>query len=258
MKKLILLLSLAMLSLTGCNSVTPDDDNGGDDVPIEPTIVFDTNLIGTWYINSSSTGVVSINLPFTVNEDKTVDLGGQNFSLDGYYANYENVFQFSYGTYYFNISYDEDNDEVDYAYQHGTDEYDFGYAAKTKNETGTYDYTGKDWPMDQINTYLGTTGSVPSMSADMYYVDLFISSIYNVNSADIEIKNSSLEALTTYLNTLLNEGYTFSNYTKDKAKSDTFYTGYDASKTYTLRVRYFSEDAESHIFIYKYNENIKS
>jgi len=255
MKKSILLLSSIMLILTGCN--TPKDDDKGGDTPVTPTVVFDKNLIGLWYINSSSTGMVSINLPFTVNENETVDLGGQNFTLDGYYAEYTNVFQFSYGTYYFIIEYDATSDDVNYAFQHGED-YDFGYAARTQNETGTYDYIGEEYPMDKINTYLGTEGNVPSMSTDKYYLDLFNSSIYNAKCADIEIRNSSLDAFTTYLNSLLEEGYIFSNYTKDNGKSDVFYIGYDSSKTYTLRARYFSDGSESHIFVYKYNENIKS
>ena len=257
MKKVILLLSSITLLLTGCNATTPSDDGKkGDDDPKDQEVIFDTNLIGTWYINSSSTGTVSINLPFTVNDDETVDLGGQNFELDGYYGEYTNVFQFSYGKYYFMISYDDSDDEVDWAYQHG-DDYDFGYACKTENQTGTYDYVGEDWPMDVINTYLGTSGSIPAFDAEKYYVDLFNSSIYNCKSADIEMHDTTLESTKEYINILINNGYTFYLYSESSLKSGTFYVGYDSDKTYTLRIINF-DDSESHIFVYKYNENIKS
>ncbi len=261
MKKILLFLSSLSLILVGCNSASKKDDDSKEDTKV----VMDTNLVGNWYINSSSTGTVGINLPFTVYSNETVSFGGQIFTLKGNYSNYTSVFQFVYGDYYVMLEYDytASAPELNYAYQHGDAssenyEYDFGYA--THNEISTYDYVGSEWPMSKINAYLGTTGNLPAIESDTYYLDLFKSSLYNCESADIEVRNCTLEKTNLYIQFLMNSGYTFSTFDSSKMKSNTFYVGQDLTGVYTLRINCMSSDNgyDTHIFVYKYNENIKS
>ncbi len=271
MRKALLFLSSLALLLTGCNNdvtsettssseissnngnVTSQTSSSSDDV------IFDNNLVGTWYVNTSSTGVVGINLKFVVLENEKVYFGNQYFSLKGYYENYSDVFLFGYGQYRLVLGYDDDEDDpgIDWAFSYG-EQYDFGFARKSKNETGEYDYVGAEWPMDKINTYLSTNGTIPSISSDKYYLDLFNSSLYSCASADIEIRSSSLTHMKEYVDSLIEKGYVFNDYDSSSAKGDTFYIGYDNDKIYTLRIRYFIEAKETHIFVYKYNEEIKS
>ena len=257
MKKTLLLLSSIALVLTGCNHSSKKDDGSKN----TPQVVMDTNLVGDWYINSSSTGTVGINLQFSVYSNETLSFGGKKFTLKGYYGNYTSVFQFVYRDYYVMLEYDYEasEPELNYAYQHG-EEYDFGYATHNENETGNYDYVGSEWPMSRINAYLGTADNIPAIASDTYYLDLFNSSLYNCGCADIEVRNCTLEKTSIYIQFLMNSGYTFSTFDASNMTKNTFYVGQDLTEVYTLRINCMSSDDgyETHIFVYKYNENIKS
>ncbi len=207
-------------------------------------------MVGRWYIYSSSAGVLPINGIFDINDDDTLDIGQVTLSLSGNYANFDDTYLFTYGTIQFIVSYDASNKGLDWGYQNG-DTYDFGFATDTPVSSG-YNYEGSEYPMAMINEYIGTKGEVPAFASSTYKLKLFNSSLNDKPSADLEIPSTNLDAVKTYLDTLVENGYTFSTYS-GTAVSQTFYVGYDADKTYTLRVIYFADNSEAHVFYYSYD-----
>lgn len=286
MKKQILILLSSILLLSGCNSDTTNDlkpsdsdssiidddttkpdtdpdtdpDEGGD----SDTDKFDTNLVGTWYVRSSSNGVVPVNLQFVVYDNNTAYFRGQTFTLAGLYAGYDDVYKFTYGYYQLILQYDyesKDEEQLNYAYKNGSnsDEYDFGYCAKTEYKPIGPAYEGSEWPMESVNEYLGTSGSIPQMESTNYVLTLFNSAIYDCKSAEIDVCNSTLTDMKNYISLLLENGYYFYNYYESKITTGSFVYAYDSTQTYSFRIinKKVDNEYETEIFVYPYNEEIK-
>lgn len=219
-----------------------------------------TKMVGRWYISSSNMGEIPVNGIFDINEDDTLEIGERTLSLKGNYAGYTDSYEFVYGTIHFIVSYDEEDNGINWAYQNG-ETYDFGFAKDEPTTSNTYEYEGAEYPMDMINEYLGTEGNVPAFEASYYYLDLFTSSMYDAKCANVEIDGTTKESTASYISSLVEAGYTFSNF-ENSVTASTFYYGYDANKIYSLRVIFYEEDTEEEcetdIFIYKYNEKIKA
>lgn len=210
-------------------------------------------MVGRWYIYSSSAGVLPINGIFDIADDDTLAIGEVVLSLAGNYAGFDDTYLFTYGTIQFIVSYDAEKKGLDWGYQN-VDTYDFGFATSTPVSDG-YDYESSDYPMAMINEYIGTSGEVPAYASSTYKLKLFNSSLNNKPSGDLEIPSTSLLAVKAYLDALVDGGYTFPTYSGETAAS-TFYVGYDADKVYTLRIIYFADDQEAHVFYYAYDATL--
>ncbi len=230
----------------------------------------DKRMVGRWYINSSNNNVLPINGIFDIAEDDTLAIGERTLTLSGKYDGYEGTYKFVYGSIAFIVSYDEDHDYLDWAYQNVNDA-DFGFAAKTPVQDSKYDYEGDTFPMEMSKEYLGTTLDLPAVNfeATSYAVQLFESSLYNVKCADIVCFGATTAKTANYLTLLLENDYTF-YYTSGgekvtyvantKISEGTFFIGYDAAKTYALRIIFYTGDTkaenEMHIFLYNYSDKI--
>lgn len=208
-------------------------------------------MIGRWYIVSSTTGSLPLNGIFDICGDDTLEIGERTLSLSGHYAGYEESYLFTYGTIKFIVSYDGSQEGIDWGYQNG-EAYDLGFASSTPL-SDAYDYEGDAFPMDKINDYLGTSGSIKPMEASAYRLKLFTSSLTNQKCASVEVMETTLKKTTNYIAELIEEGYLFPAYGGSLGEGN-FAIGYDASKTYLLRIIFFSEDKETDIFIYSYDE----
>ncbi len=274
MKKNLLLLLASSMLLGACTgnsqeSSSPNqasssseaissEESSSEESSSSQELHIDTRLVGTWYINSSTTGTLPINGIFTVNADDTLEIGERTLTLSGHYETYEETYKFVYGSISFIISYDEDHDYADYAYQN-TNESDLGYAAKTPVQSSKYDYEGDTFPMTQSKEYLETSLDLPTFTATSYAVQLYTSPLYEVKCADIVCFGATLATTSAYLQTLLDDNYELS-YKSGTISEQTFYTGHDSAKTYSLRVIFYKGDTaaenEAHIFLYNYNEKI--
>lgn len=210
-------------------------------------------MIGRWYITSSSFGVLPLNGIFDIAEDDTLAIGQVVLSLKGNYAGYEDTYFFTYGTISFTVSYDADKKGLDWGYQNAS-EYDIGFASSEPINNG-YAYEGSEYPMDKINSYIGTSGNVPAYASSTYKLKLFTSYYNSKPCGGLEIPSTSLDAFKAYIETLLNSGYTFPAYTGEVSR-DKFYVGYDEDKVYTLRMIYFSDDKEADVFYHAYDESL--
>lgn len=222
-------------------------------------IPFDNRIIGSWYVFTSTSGVVPQNFKFTVTESKTVILDSTQskytLKLKGLYAGFENTFLFYYGTIQWIVSYSESesNPGVDWGYKN-VNETDMGFARAT--EYTKYEYEGKEFPNAQIKAFLKTNVDIIPFESNYYYLDLFESALYNCNSADIEVRNSSLDNFKAHMNKLVAAGYVFNSWDASLAKPETFYIAYDSTKTYSVRCIYFADTNESHVFYYNYLEKL--
>ena len=270
--KLLLLLTIPLLlascqkAETNSSSLSSSEDNSEyvdssenskENTSSEEELHIDKKMVGTWYITSSSMGILPVNGIFEIFSNDTLAIGSRTLNLQSLYAVYEGAFEFVYGTIHFIASYDEDKNGIDWGYINGTDQ-DFGFAES--QPITQYDYEGEDYPMDKINEYLGTTGNVPAYEASYYYLDLYESSLYDgAKSADLEIRGASAETTAAYISKLIGEGYTFSTFT-GSVTDRVFYHGYDPEKMYSLRIVFFKEstpeECEADIFFYNFNTAI--
>lgn len=209
--------------------------------------LFNPALVGKWYIYSSMMGNLSLNLEVIINNNYTMQIGDIHFNFIGIYDNFQetNVFISESGITKFIAS--TDGEYLDWAYEDTAGNSDFGTAKKERLQSGiNYSYVGKEWPMSQINLFLSTEGSVPHYTADEYYLFLGQSQIYNeANYAMIDIFNPAKDAITTYVNTLNQNGFEIK---KDNYSS--FYIGFDANHIYGLKIIQFDDSLS--IFVYNY------
>lgn len=214
-------------------------------------IPFDTRIVGTWYVWTASYGVIPKNFSFQVLENRTLLLDKYTLTLKGNYAGFENTSLFYYGTIQFIVSYSEDpnNPGVDWGYIN-VNEQDMGFARAT--QYSKYEYNGDRFPNAEVKSYLGTSLDLIPYDNDYYYLDNFESALYECKSSDIEIRDTTFSKFKAYINLLISNGYVFNSFDENTARTDTFYIAYDATKTYSLRLIYFGEDNEAHIFAYKY------
>ena len=257
-KSLILLLTAAAM-LASCaqsgnaNSSSSDSTSSPESSSISEPLHVLEEMVGRWYIYSSSAGVLPINGIFDIDEDDTLAIGEVVLSLKGNYAGFDDAYLFAYGTIQFIVSYDAEKKGLDWGYQNG-ETYDFGFATSEPVSNG-YAYEGSDYPMAMINEYIGTTGEVPAYTSSTYKLKLFNSSLNNAPSADLEIPSTNLYVVKAYLDTLVEAGFVFPTYSGEAA-TNTFYVGYDADEVYTLRVIYFGDDEEAHVFYYAYDATL--
>lgn len=270
MKKSVLCLAFSALILAGCS--TPAEGESGSGVSSDVTASESTSsetsssksssevelnipeeMIGRWYIVSSTTGVMPLNGIFDICGDDTLEIGQRTLELAGLYANFDDTYLFTYGTIKFIVSYDSSKSGIDWGYQNG-ESYDLGFASSEPLSDG-YDYEGDTFPMDKINEYLGTTGSIKAMESDTYRLKLFTSSLNDLKCASVEVPGSTLKKTMNYIADLIEDGYSFPTY-GGTLGSGNFAIGYDSTKTYLVRIIFFDDDSETDIFIYNYDETL--
>lgn len=198
-------------------------------------------------------GVLPLNGIFDIADDDTLSIGERTLTLRGHYANYDETYLFVYGSIQFIVSYDADKKGLDWGYANGDDQ-DYGFAESEPINNG-YAYEGSDYPMETINKYIGTSGSVPAYESSTYKLKLF-TSYYNAKPCGgLEIPSTTLDAMKSYIDSLIEAGYAFPKY-GGVAAAGSFYVGYDADKIYTLRIIFFSDDSEVDIFYHAYDETL--
>lgn len=215
-----------------------------------------TEMVGTWYVTSSTTGTIPLNGIFEIKSDDTLEIGERTLALKGTYANFDDAYLFSYGTIRFVVSFDSVKEGIDWGYQNGED-YDLGFASSEPIDN-SYDYEGNTFPMDKINEYLGTKGSITPMSSSTYRLKLFTSSLNEMKCASIEMPGTKLKNVMSYITDLIDEGYTFPAY-GGSLSAGSFAIGYDQSKTYLVRIVFFDNDEEedeTDMFIYSYDDTL--
>ncbi len=253
MKSKLLLLLLVTLPLISCGKpkessegTTSIEESSSLELPEIPEVFY-----GKWYMHTSS--VFNTNTEFTINNDDTLTLNGYAFAYQGNYDVYDDAFLWKYSSMIFIASYDSEDGSLDFGFQYGETS-DIGIAKK--EPYSQWDYIGQDWPMEKTNEYLGTTGSLPVYQSNLYYLDLFNSSLYDCRSVEIEAHNTNKEYFTSYLDLLISDhNFVFKSY-DGNVKNNTFYAGYDKGHTYSVRFYFDASENEAWLFVYKYNTAI--
>ena len=171
---------------------------------------------------------MTTNTTFTISPNKTLQIANVTCTYTGQYDSYKDTYKFVYRTMYFVVSYDADEPGVDWGY-FNTNEQDAGFARSTP--FGAYDYIGPDWPMEMINSYIGTNGTIPAYTTDTYYLRLNQSLKFECPTGNVEIHNTNLSNTQAYVDSLSAIGYTFYNYS-GTVQNNKFVVGYDKDKTY--------------------------
>ena len=237
-------------SISACDSADSSEESCSLDVHIP------SEMVGTWYVISSTTGTIPLNGIFEIKSDDTLEIGERTLALMGTYATFDDAYLFSYGTIRFIVSYDSSKEGIDWGYQNGED-YDLGFASSEPIDD-SYDYEGDTFPMGKINEYLGTEGSITPMSASTYRLKLFTSSLNEMKCASIEMPGTKLKSTMSYIADLIEEGYSFPAY-GGSLSAGSFAIGYDQTKTYLVRIIFFDnddEEDETDMFIYSYDETL--
>ncbi|MCH5180008.1 MAG: hypothetical protein J1F32_02200 [Erysipelotrichales bacterium] len=255
MKKTILLASLLILvscANTGSNVDSGSVDSNSTSLAHNSNNVdyslFDTNLIGTWYVHSNMMDILPLNSTFEIFENYTLIVQNIKFNFVGVYAGYEGTCEFlsESGITTFIVSYDGQN--VDWAFEDTAGQKDMGLARNTPLSSGlNYDYVGTAWPMELINDYLEIKGNIPSYPSDCYYLYNSTSIVYDdAKSAMIDIFDATNDSAERYIELLEKNGFTITG-----LDGMGFYVGYDQNHIYSLRIKYFGNNNLS-IFIYNY------
>lgn len=230
--------------------------------------LFDNNIIGKWYIHSTSNSTtISINDILEISKDKvlTYTSSTTNKSLTcnftGLYENFKGacLFTSESGISKFIISIDTNNMNetmIDWGFIDTSNNIDMGtaYSYEWSNEL-KYQKEGSEWLMDDINAFIDVdkSNSIPTYTASYYYYHFGVSQLYDDKYVMIDIFNLTKSCRDDYYNQLVNEGYTLS-----KDSTGTFYTGYDTNKVYAIRLGLYNLKDENkgynlNIFIYKYS-----
>ncbi len=273
MKKKLPLLLATSLMLVGCvdhtsassssNSPSSEETSSQESSSSsnDETLHVQSEMIGTWYISSVMDGLFEINSIFKINADDTLEFGQRTLTLQGHYENYEETYKFVYGTITFIASYDAEHKGIDWGYKNGNDA-DMGFAqSEPVSDEIKYDYEGTEYPISMIKKYLETSLDIPTPNGSNYRLQLYTSSLYsNAKCAYLGVQGYTTKQTLTYLKSLQGSGYTFYKDLPSKVSNDTFYTCYDESKTYSIRIHHYektsSEPEEMSVFIYKYDEKI--
>lgn len=212
--------------------------------------LFDNNLVGTWYIHSSMMGVLALNTSFVISDNYTLVIQNYKFNFVGQYAGFDGVCMFLSESKITTFVASFDGENVDWAFSDTTGSADWGAARSTPYSTGVnYDYIGKEWPMNLINNYLDTNGTIPNYSAEKYYLYCGLSQKNNdAKYCMIDVFDAPKDSATSYIETLREEGYVF----EDAMDSLSFYNGYDPNHIYAIKLKYFDDNGNLSIFIYNY------
>lgn len=209
---------------------------------------FNLDTIGTWYVHSSSMGYLSINQEIKISNDYSLAIGTLHFSFVGIYEDYPetNLYLSDSGITKFIVS--TDGEYLDWGFEDTAGYKDFGTAMREpfSNEI-KYSYVGQDWPINQINDYLETSGNIPAYEASEYSLHTGYSQLYNdCKYCMIDIFNVKATALKEYVSLLNTTGFSII-----KDPSSSFYIGFDDSKIYGLRIIEYN-DNNLCIFVYNY------
>ncbi len=273
--KLILLFTVPFL-LAGCHDIdgssssveesdtsSSSEEESSSEESTDIDLHVTDNMVGTWYMSSTTNGLFEINSIFKINANDTLEFGTRTLTLKGHYENFEETYEFVYGTIHFIASYDEDHKGIDWGYKNG-DNADMGFAlSEPVSDEIKYDYEGDEFPMSKIKEFLGTTLDIPTAESDSYRLQLYVSPLYSANCAYLGVQNFTAKQTLAYLKALQEAGYTFYKDIPSKTVSDdTFYTCYDSTKTYSIRVHHWakngSDPEEMSLHIYKYQEQINN
>lgn len=258
MKKIYLLASL--MFLVSCNKKVENISSSSSTLSSSTTIsstsnnvdytLFDTNLIGTWYVHSNMSDSLPINTPFEIFANYTLEVQNIKFNFVGLYAGFEGACEFisESGITTFVVSCD--GEYADWAYSDLGGNQDTGTAKKTPVSEGLqYDYVGPNWPMELVNEYLELEGAIPSFPSDSYSLWRGLSAMYDdAKSCMIDIFNAGSKSAENYIKILQDAGYIF-----EEKDSVGFYCGHDTDCIYALRIIYFSSDHNLSILIYNYD-----
>ena len=218
---------------------------------------FDKNIIGTWYIHSSMMGELEINTSIVIKDDYTLQVKGFNFNYIGEYEAFEDTHLFlsTSKITQFIVSYDSDNELIDWGFFDTANHSDMGIAQKEQlSSSFNYSYAGPTWPIEQINSYLSTEGSIPSIADQTFYLLCSISQVHGeAKYAMIDIFGLKSNAEQEYLEILKNNGFVVQN---DRDNLG-FYRAFDNSQTYAILVKFFSNDNLT-IFVYNYTSIFNS
>ncbi len=257
MKKIYLLASLIFLvscnkkveNISSSSSILSSSTLSSTSNNVDYTL-FDTNLIGTWYVHSNMLDNLPINTSFEIFADYTLKIQNIKFNFVGLYAGFEGACEFISESEITTFVVSYDGEFADWAYFDLSGSQDTGTAKKTPVSTGLeYDYVGPNWPMELINEYLNLTGNIPSFPSDSYSLWRGLSVSYDdAKSCMIDIFNAGSKSAENYVNILQDAGYIFEN-----RDSVGFYCGHDADCIYALRIIYFSSEHNLSILIYDYN-----
>lgn len=270
MKKSLCLVILLSTMLFSCNNNvnSSSDDNShlssGDEtsnssnsstISIDYT-KFDKNIIGTWYVHSSMMGEIEPNTTIVISSDYTLKIKNIIFNYIGVYENFEgsHLFLSESKITQFIVSYDSENQFIDWGFMDTADHSDMGVAAKEKLASGfNYSYVGTNWPMEQINSYLDTNGNVPPLENQTYYLLLSISQVHDeAKYAMIDIFNVSNNAEQEYINVLNSKGFEI----ESSRDGYNFYRAYDKSHIYAILFQLYNGDNLT-IFVYNYSSIFK-
>lgn len=269
MKKKLPLLLATSLMLVGCvdhpstSSSSNEDDSSSENTSssTDETLHVQSEMVGTWYISSVTEGLFEINSIFKINANDTLEIGQRTLTLQGHYENFEETYKFVYGTITFIASYDAEHKGIDWGYKNGNDA-DMGFAqSEPVSDVIKYDYEGTEYPLSKIKEYLETALDIPSPDGSQYRLQLYISALYSdAKCAYLGVQGYTTKQTLTYLKVLQTSGYTFYSSLPSKVSNDTFYTCYDETKTYSIRIHHYAKTSndpeEMSIFIYKYDEKI--
>ncbi len=214
--------------------------------------LFDEEIIGTWYVHQSMMGLAPINEVITINTNYTAFFLGVNFNFVGLYDGFEGtcLFKSTRGTVDFVVGYDGEGN-IDWAIVDTQGNQDWGFAKKEEHVSGIqYSYEGTDWPMDKINEFLGTDGELPVFEHDYYYLYTGISQLYDDIYCMIDLYGVEADARENYTLELENNGYEISK------EDPTFYTGFDSTHTFTIRLKQYEDNLC--IFVYYYDTFYKN
>lgn len=262
MKHTLLLPLLLALPLISCgensssNSSSFSGDSSQDYSTSDSSLSlegFDIRLVGTWYVHTSG-GVIELNTSFFISEDGAFTVAKNTFYYSGHYAGYEEtgLFRNAKNSSYFIASYDDsDKDDIviNWGYMSPSNVGDMGVARSEEYTPGIkYSYVGKDWPLEKINTFLGTEGTLPVYEAAEYslYTGTTQLSLPNPKYAMIDIFSQPSSARSDYAKILNENGYTI----KEEASS-VFWSGPDSNKIFYVRL--LQSDDNLSIFVYHYS-----
>ena len=236
--------SVSVSSTLSSTSSTSSESSSKNNIDYS---LFDNNIIGTWYVHSAAQGVLNLNDVIVISDTYEATVRGIHFSFIGLYEGFEGacLFLSDKGTTQFIASSDEEG-FLDWGIMDTQGNQDFGYAKNTEHVSGIqYSYEGTTWPMENIKAFLSTDLDIPVYEHDYYYLFTGTSQLYDDIYCMIDLYGVSRDAIDDYTLELEDAGYVFTS------KDITFFTAYDPTNTYTIRLSQSGDNMC--IFVYYYS-----
>lgn len=228
-------------------SIDSESSNNESSSYEDKYLLFDSHIVGTWYVHQSMNGLTNINDVITINNNYTASFMNINFTYVGIYEGFEGtcLFKSSKGTVDFIASYDDEGN-LDWGIVDLNENYDWGYASKEKHISGIpYSYEGTKWPIENIKNYLNTSIDIPIFEHTYYYLYTGSSSVYDDIYCMIDLYVVNDNAKDEYTSLLENNGYTFIS------NSSSFNVGYDSTKTYAIKLLQSNDNFCIFVYYYK-------